>query len=253
AAIIFEPPGSRSGDLGYYRPSSRGVTGAADARRTMGSGMEVACRRFAVLSGIRQETENYVTCVHPRGADQRKGLLALVTEPAGEHPALATDASRLVHDVLVRQYYADSSLGLTRGLLKALDAANGALLEYNHADEPTHPEGGQGVAVAVQTGGVRTRRAQVGLTAALLRPDASGVYLAQMSPTQTYIVHNGLLSALPEPQGWQRLGKLEVVLKRVLEPGGEDEATEEEQAEAELLPLPPMALPSLPLGSGPDV
>src|SRR5438045_2200768 len=73
-----------------------------------------------------------------------------------------------------------------------------------------------------------------------------------MTPTQAYIVHNGLLSALPEPQGWQRVGKLEVVLKRVLDPGGEEEATDEEE-QAELLPLPPVALPSLPLGSGPDV
>src|SRR5439155_27348747 len=145
----------------------------------------------------------------------------------------------------------DNSLGLTSGLLKALDAANAALLQYNHADEPTHSEGGQGIAVAVQAGGVRTRRAQVGLTAALLRPDGSGVYLAQMSPTQVYIVHNGLLSALPEPQEWQRPGKLEIVLKRVLEPGAEDEAAEEEHNE--FLPLPPMSLPSLPLGSGPDV
>src|SRR6185503_10579486 len=64
-------------------------------------------------------------------------------------------------------------------------------------------------------------------------------------------VHNGLLSALPEPQGWQHVGKLEVVLKRVLEPGSEAEDAEEEQPE--LQPLPPVSLASLPLGSGPDV
>src|SRR4051812_42179075 len=76
-----------------------------------------------------------------------------------------------------------------------------------------------------------------------------------MSPTQAYIVHNGLLAALPEPPGWQRPGKLEVVLRRVLEPGIDDG----EDAEDDLLdattasPIPPAALPSLPLGSGPDV
>src|SRR5437762_3963129 len=102
---------------------------AAYARRSMGPRLEVACRRFAVLSGIRQEPDNYVSCVLPgAAAGQRKGLLALVTEPAGEHPALATEASHLVHDVILRQYYTDHSLSLTSGLLKALDSANSALL-----------------------------------------------------------------------------------------------------------------------------
>ncbi|MFL5732167.1 MAG: hypothetical protein ACJ78Q_03120, partial [Chloroflexia bacterium] len=186
---------------------------------------------------------------------QRKGLLALVTEPAGDHPALATDASRLVHDVLVQQYYSGQSLSLTSGLLKALDGANGALLEHNYADEPVRPDGGegQGAPVAVQVSGVRTRRAHVGLTAVLIHPDGQGVYLAQMSPTQAYVVHGGLLSALPEPASWQRPGKLGVVLRRVQEPGAEGVEDEEVTAEAEASMLPPVALPSLPLGSGPDV
>src|SRR5438128_1491438 len=182
----------------------------------MGS-LEVACRRFALLSGITQDADNYVVCVRPNGAEgQRRGTLALVTEPAGEHPAFSGDACRLVHEVLVRQYYTDNSLSLTSGLLKAIDSANSALLEYNYNNEVLHLNAGQGGVVAVQAGGVRTRRSQVGLTAVLLRPDGAGVYLAQMSPTQAYILHNGQVSALPEPVAWQkRPGKLAVTLRRV--------------------------------------
>src|SRR5438132_13393160 len=153
--------------------------------------LDVACRRFAALSGVRQEPDNYTVCVRPKGATgQRKGLLAVITEPAGEHPALGTEACRLAHDALIEQYYNDSSFSLTSGLLKALDGANNALLQYNNGDEPPHLGSDQGRAVAY-AGGVRTRQSQqVGLTAILLRPDGDGVYIAQMAPTQAYVVHN---------------------------------------------------------------
>src|SRR5437588_2358797 len=196
-----------------------GKVEATYARRSMGPRLEVACRRFAVLSGIRQEPDTYISCVLPGAATgQRKGLLALVTEPAGEHPALATDACHLVHDVILRDYYTDHSLSLTSSLLKALDSANSAMLQYNYQDEhPLQIDSRPGImALSVQTGSVRTRGAQVGLTAVLLHPDGVGAYIAQMSPTQAYMVHSGLLSALPEPRGWQpRPGKVEVMLKRV--------------------------------------
>ena len=220
--------------------------------------LEVACRRFAVLSGIRQEPDNYATCVYPKAMHgQRRGMLAVVTEPSGYQSALASDASRLVHEVVVRHYFGDTSLTLTSGLLKALDSANTSLLEYNYSSDlrpasgdwqmlPTTQPG-----VAVQAGGVRTRRTQVGLTAVLLHPDGAGVYLAQMSPTQAYVVHNGVLSALPEPKSWQPLpGKVAVTLRRVPNPGEEDY---DEYIEDLSQGLTPMSLPALPLGSGTEV
>src|SRR5437868_13172700 len=98
--------------------------------------LEVACRRFALLSGITQEASNYAICIHPWGAaGRRRGMLALVTEPAGDHPALSVDACRLVNDVLMQEYYANNTLSLTSGLLKAIDSANSALLEYNYNHE----------------------------------------------------------------------------------------------------------------------
>src|SRR5689334_16295292 len=132
--------------------------------------LEVACRRFALLSGIRQEPGNYTTCILPKGgAGQRRGLLAIVTEPAGDHPALATGACRLAQDVIVNRFYTDDFLSLTSGLLKALDAANAALLGYNYSDDEQPPQSrGPAGPVAIQAGGVRARRAQAGLTAVLL-------------------------------------------------------------------------------------
>ena len=70
-----------------------------------------------------------------------------------------------------------------------------------------------------------------------------------MSPTQAYIVHNGNLTALPEPQTWQRPGKLVVPLKRV--PGHSEETDDEADLwDEDAGELPLIALPSLPLGSG---
>jgi hypothetical protein len=216
--------------------------------------LEVACRRFAVLSGIAQDPASYITCVRPQGPDgARKGLLALVTEPAGDHPALSGGASVMARDIIVQHFYSDNSFSLTSALLKALDSANSALLHqnYSYSEELPAAESRGGAAVAVQAGGVRTRRAQVGLTALLLKPDGAGIYIAQMSPTQAYIVHSGLVSALPEPASWrERPGKLSVLLPRVLDLDDE----EAEQALAiEEEPLPEVPLPSLPLGSGLDV
>src|ERR1043165_7743186 len=118
----------------------------------MGS-LEVAFRRFALLSGITQEGENYSICVHPRGAaGQRRGLLALVTEPTGDHRAFSLNACRLVHEVLVQQFYTDNSLSLTSGLLKAIDSANSALLENNYSHETSQVDSGQSGVVTVRAG-----------------------------------------------------------------------------------------------------
>jgi hypothetical protein len=211
--------------------------------------LEVACRRFALLSGIAQDAAAYVSCVQPGSVGARRGLLAVVTEPAGDHPALSTGACVLVHETLVRHYFADGSISLTTGLLKALDGANSVLLRYNYADEATHAATGTDGAVAVQGGGVRTKRSQVGLTAVLVRPDGQGVYLAQMLPTQAYVMHQGSLSALPEPASWQRPGKLAVTLRRVPDPdaAAEDAGPDDDDS------LPDVTLPSTPLGSGPAV
>jgi hypothetical protein len=163
--------------------------------------LEVTCRRFAVLSGIRQEADDYIACLQPRSG--RKGTLALLTEPAGEHPALSVEACRLARKIIAEQYVADASLSMTSGLLAALDAANNAVLRYNYANALGESNMDSSPLVAVRAGGARARRFKVGLTAALLRTDGTGIYIAQMAPAQAYIRHNGLLTPVPETPHWR--------------------------------------------------
>ncbi len=171
--------------------------------------LEVTCRRFAVLSGVRQEPSSLTACVQP-GAGSRKGTLALLVEPAGDHPSLATEAGTLAKAVLLRHYMADRSLSLTSGLLNALEAANSALLRYSNTgatQEPGEAQEKEPRLLGVQSAGSRVRRLQVGLTAAMLRADGSGVYIAQASPAQAYLRHNGAVAAVPEPAGWHSTAK----------------------------------------------
>ena len=137
-----------------------------------------------------------------------------------------------------------------------MDAANAALLRYNYSNEYADPSetGQDGGRVAVQGGNVRTRRAQVGLTAAVLRPDGDGMYLAQMSPTQAYLLHNGILTALPQPRSWhERAGRVAVTLPKVGHVDQHDDEAEEADDEAAVQGMPPAVVPSSPLGSGPGV
>ncbi|HYP39155.1 MAG TPA: hypothetical protein VEX13_02245 [Chloroflexia bacterium] len=210
---------------------------------------EVSCRRFAVLSGVQQEPGDFSICIHPRtNGLQRKGTLALLTEPAGDHPSLGAQACKVAQEAIIEHYYADHTLSMTSSLLGALESANSALLQHNYSHEGPrnlHEPG----AVAVRAGGVKTRRAKVGLTALLVRPDATGVYLAQLAPTQAYILHNGIISAIPEPPAWQvQPGDNVVPLHRVRvydeDPFGVSEVEERFAAPG---------ISSAPLGSGPAV
>ncbi|HYP18459.1 MAG TPA: hypothetical protein VEY08_00175, partial [Chloroflexia bacterium] len=129
-----------------------------------------------------------------------------------------------------------------------MESANSALLQHNYGHEGArnlHEPG----AVAVRAGGVKTRRAKVGLTAVLVRPDATGIYLAQLAPTQAYILHNGIISAIPEPPAWQaQPGSNVVPLHRVRvydeDPFGGSEVEER---------FAGPGVSSAPLGSGPAV
>ncbi|MDQ3928121.1 MAG: hypothetical protein M3328_03125, partial [Chloroflexota bacterium] len=129
--------------------------------------------------------------------------LALLTEPAGEHPALSAEVCRLARKIIAEQYLADTSLSMTSGLTAALDAANNAVLRYNYASALGESNLDSSPLVAVRAGGARARRFKVGLTAALLRSDGTGIYLAQMAPAQAYIRHNGLLTPVPETPYWR--------------------------------------------------
>src|SRR5207245_379118 len=150
------------------------------------------CRRFAIQSGVEQDPADHAICVHPGAPGlQRKGTLAVITEAAGSYPALDVQACRLAQHVIVESYFADSALSLTSSLLNALDHANSALLQYTYTSHDLPP--GNGGEVMVQGGSSKDegrryqRRAKVGATALLIRPDGAGIYLSQMAPTQAYV------------------------------------------------------------------
>jgi hypothetical protein len=201
-----------------------------------------------MFGGMQIDASAYAICVHPSAPGlQRRGTLALIGEPVGS-VALEADACRLAQRTVVEGYFSDHSLGLTSSLLNALDGANNALLQYGAGWPPSDGAGdsGEGGGVALQS--VKTKRVRVGMTALLLRPDGTGVYLSQMAPTQAYILHNGLLSALPEPAGWTPApGRTVISLKRVLAEEG-DEAEDDEALE-----ISNVTVPAPPLGSGPGI
>ncbi|MEO6456887.1 MAG: hypothetical protein ABIO92_01225, partial [Chloroflexia bacterium] len=206
---------------------------------------EVTFRKFAILSGVRQEAGDYAICVHPPTANlQRRGTLMLMAEPAGLHASFGVDACRVAQGAVIEHYYGDHSLSLTSGLINALDSANNTLLQYNYEKIGDHGNKAQSGAVAVQGGGVATRKARVGLTAVLVRPDGGGIYIAQTAPAQLYIVHNGLLSALPHPPGW------DVEQPRPVPLNAEQGDASGEASDEELV-IP--AFQAAPLGSRPGV
>ncbi|MEO8286385.1 MAG: hypothetical protein ABI670_08085 [Chloroflexota bacterium] len=212
--------------------------------------LEVSCRRFAILSGIEQDAGDYSVCVQPSApALQRKGTLALITEGSGEHPSLAVEACKLAQHVVVENYFADNSLSLTSSLLTALDNANTALIQYNYSQGIDASTQANGAEVAVQGGGTRARRAKVGATAVLIRPDGAGIYLSQMAPTQAYIFHNGMVSAIPEPSAWRPSAQRPVAAMSSAQ-GGPDSALEDEE---DISDLSDAILPSPSLGSGPGI
>src|SRR5512146_1613669 len=93
--------------------------------------MELSCRRFALFGGAHVDAGSYSVCVHPGAPGlQKRGTLALITEPAGSL-AQGEDACRLVQRAVVDGYFSDHSLGLTGSLLNALDTANNAVLQHN--------------------------------------------------------------------------------------------------------------------------
>ena len=119
--------------------------------------LEVCCRRFALTSGVEQPPEDFAACVRPADpALQRKGLLAVITEPYGDPATLSTDACRLAQQVLVEKYFADNSLSMTTALLNALDHANNELLQLNYAPERLAGDGTYGPSPGGRLGVVRS-------------------------------------------------------------------------------------------------
>ncbi len=139
--------------------------------------------QFGIVSGIRQDLSDRVSSAMPGNLfapEARKGQMFILTEPVNDS-ARGKEACDLVAATITSAYYKDSSFSITSSLRKALSTANTQLYEFNFRS-------------------AHHQRTAVGLTCIVLRNN--DLYVAQVQPTQVYIVHKGQLRALPTYPSW---------------------------------------------------
>jgi hypothetical protein len=144
---------------------------------------ETRASQFGVVGSQREATSDCVLIAEPGplfGPEARKGNLYIVTEI---DPGVAGgyDACQLVARTIRKQFYDDSSYSVTSALRKAIGAANKALYQQNFST-------------------AQQNRAAVGISCIVVREH--DLYLAQVAPTQVYLLAEGKLRALPPPPGW---------------------------------------------------
>jgi hypothetical protein len=111
--------------------------------------------------------------------EARKGKLCILVE--ADDVERGRDACQLVIKTIRRSFYDNSSLSVTSSLRQALIAANRALYQQNFSAPPQ-------------------KRAAVGVTCAVIRD--GDLYIAQVSPTQAYVLAGGRIRVMPpDPMG----------------------------------------------------
>lgn len=144
---------------------------------------EVRTKQFGLVDGANQAPAELISAAEgadPLAPEARKGRLYLVVEADGDG-ARGIAACKLALRVFRRAFYDDQSFSVTAALRAALRATNKALYEHNF-NLPA------------------TERVTVGCTAAVLREGT--LYVAQVQPTQAYVLSEGRLRALPTHPVW---------------------------------------------------
>lgn len=144
---------------------------------------EVRTEQFSLVDGANQAPAELISAAEgadPLAPEARKGRLYLVVEADGDG-ARGVAACKLALRVFRRAFYDDQSFSVTAALRAALRATNKALYEHNF-NLPA------------------TERVTVGCTAAVLREGT--LYVAQVQPTQAYVLSEGRLRALPAHPVW---------------------------------------------------
>ncbi|NJK80370.1 MAG: hypothetical protein HC914_10870 [Chloroflexaceae bacterium] len=139
--------------------------------------------QFRLVSGMQQSTSDLILLTEPRSPlspEARKGRLYILVE-ADQDIARGKDACQLAVRTVSKAFYTNDSYSVTSSLRGALAEANRALYQHNFK-VPSH------------------KRASVGITCAVLKEH--DLYLAQVAPTQAYILQQGKVRALPTPTGW---------------------------------------------------
>lgn len=139
--------------------------------------------QFGLISGIHQPSSDMALVVEAAGLfapEARKGHLYIVAE-ADHDGGRSRDACQTVIRTIRKLFYEDSSFSVTSSLRKAIIAANRILYQQNFS---THPQ----------------KRGSVGITCAVVKGD--DLYIAQVAPSQAYLLNDGNLRALPPSMAW---------------------------------------------------
>jgi serine/threonine protein phosphatase PrpC len=154
------------------------------------SDLQVIATQLELSGGIRRDRAECLLdaeMLMPPPAIQKRGALYIITEiDTLRDETLSTDQAlcREIQDLILKEYYEyNQTASVTSALRHSLEIANQHLFNRNSALLPPERRG-------------------VGITLALLR--GTELFLAQMSPTQAYVVHQGQLSLYPVPEGFQR-------------------------------------------------
>lgn len=120
--------------------------------------------------------------VDPLSLEAQKGELMLILEATHEI-ALHRHSLQLVMRTVRKLFYESTSLSIQSALRRAIAAANQALYEYNLTQPPS-------------------RRASFGITCVVIK--ATDLYVAQIMPSQLYMISDGQVRAIPAGPLWQQ-------------------------------------------------
>lgn len=144
---------------------------------------ETRSSQFGLVSGIRQPRSDMVLVAEPAGLfapEARKGRLYIIAE-TDQDLSRGRDACQLVCRTINKIFYDDRSYSVTSALRRAISAANKALYQQNFN-------------VMAQ------KRAVVGVSCAVIK--GNDLYIAQVAPTQAYMLAEGKLRAIPTNLSW---------------------------------------------------
>lgn len=143
---------------------------------------EIQASQFGMVGSIRQTQSDLIKTVEPKATlatEARKGRLYVALETDSNVPN--RDACQMVMETIPKAFYGDISLSVTASLRAAMRAANKAVYHYN-LNASNH------------------KRVLIGVTCAVLK--GQDLFIAQVVPSQIYILTEEHVRALPTHPSW---------------------------------------------------
>jgi serine/threonine protein phosphatase PrpC len=148
------------------------------------SNLRVLANQLEIAGNVRREKGDYLVDAEmwmPPAAIQKRGILYIITEIEGDNPEhsapYAKEFCQEAQMTLLEEYYNfNAAASITSALRHAFERANQQVFNRNSAILPPNRRG-------------------VGVTCAVVR--SNELFLAQMPPTQAFVVHQGQLRYYP--------------------------------------------------------